>query len=223
MNYLKQLMERIDALELRERGLLLLVVLVVLYSAWDRLLMAPLDGPKKLVIKQLEQTKNSLKVLNDQAQNIVLRGVQDLDKNNREQLATLRQQLDAIEGELKRTANVLIPSDRMAKLLENVLVQSQGLTLTSLEGLGASPFVDEDEGKKKDKPSAGSLGGVYKHGLKITFKGGYLDTLDYLHALEQLPWSFFWDSLDYEVESYPDGHSTITVYTLSLGRNWIGV
>ncbi|MCI0590119.1 MAG: MSHA biogenesis protein MshJ, partial [Gammaproteobacteria bacterium] len=64
---------------------------------------------------------------------------------------------------------------------------------------------------------------AYMHGLRMEFEGGYLDTLDYLRKLEALPWAFFWDSVDFKVEKYPKALGSITVYTLSLDANWIGV
>ena len=64
---------------------------------------------------------------------------------------------------------------------------------------------------------------VYRHGVEIVFRGSYLATLDYLQSLQSLPWDFYWDGVQLQVEDYPKAQVRITVYTLSLKRGWIGV
>ena len=39
----------------------------------------------------------------------------------------------------------------------------------------------------------------------------------------QLPWSFFWDRLDYTVTEFPKARAVIVVNTLSTREGWIGV
>ena len=59
--------------------------------------------------------------------------------------------------------------------------------------------------------------------LQIEFKGSYLSTLEYLQALNKLPWKFYWDSLELKVDKYPVSTIVITVHTLSFHEGWIGV
>ena len=237
MGRLRELMAWIDALSFRERGLILVIALFVFYGLWDTLLMQPLDAKQEKLSKQLEQTQQEVLGLQQQAQTIVeLHGV-DPNAKNRAKLEKLQKELDAIKEELKQsTAHLIAPKD-MAKVLETVLKQSEGLNFVRLEGLGVTPLVKEgtvegiidveqDISKADDEQGVfpvASLQMAYLHGLRIEFEGGYLDTLDYLRKLEALPWAFFWDSVDYQVEEYPKGMSSITVYTLSLDENWIGV
>lgn len=237
MGRLRELMAWIDALSFRERGLILVIALFVFYGLWDTLLMQPLDAKQKKLSKQLEQTQQEVLGLQQQAQTIVESHGVDPNAKNRAKLEKLQKELDAIKEELKQsTAHLIAPKD-MAKVLETVLKQSEGLNFVRLEGLGVESLVErssveevidevqsatlttEEKGLSPDR----SLQTAYKHGLRIEFEGGYLDTLDYLRKLEALPWAFFWDSVDYQVEEYPKGMSSITVYTLSLDENWIGV
>ena len=62
-----------------------------------------------------------------------------------------------------------------------------------------------------------------KHGLMIAFEGDYMSTLSFMQEIESLEWGFFWDSLEYEVIDYPTSRVVITLFTLSLDKNWIGV
>ena len=78
---------------------------------------------------------------------------------------------------------------------------------------------------KKGSPKAegDELENAYKHGLRIEFEGDYMTTLDYIRGLESLELRFLWDSLEFQVEEYPRSRVSITVFTLSLDQDWIGV
>lgn len=64
---------------------------------------------------------------------------------------------------------------------------------------------------------------IYKHAVEIEFIGDYLSTLNYLRNLEALPWHFYWDGMEYKVIKHPKATITISIYTLSLDKSWIGV
>jgi MSHA biogenesis protein MshJ len=64
---------------------------------------------------------------------------------------------------------------------------------------------------------------IYKHGVRITVRGSYLDLLSYAAALEKLPEQMFWGEAKLSVEKYPDSLFTLTLYTLSLDKTWLKV
>ncbi|MBF0175475.1 MAG: hypothetical protein HQL63_01300 [Magnetococcales bacterium] len=64
---------------------------------------------------------------------------------------------------------------------------------------------------------------IFKHGMKIRLRGNYLDVVRYLKSLEVMKWAIFWDSLEYAVSQYPDMTVTLSVYSLSLNRELIGM
>ena len=117
----------------------------------------------------------------------------------------------------------------MAEILETVLLKTRGLRLTEVKGLGVEPLLPKpDQGKGAAASGAGEtstadIGNAYKHGLKISFEGDYLSTLAYIRELESLKWGFFWDRFEFEVKDYPEAKASITIYTLSLDKDWIGV
>ena len=92
---------------------------------------------------------------------------------------------------------------------------STGRAMTSRIPSQRNP--DEPDGKGETRA------GLHRHGFALEFSGGYLATLNYLQALERLPWRFFWDSVDYEVMQYPRSIVRLKLYTLSLSEDWIGV
>ena len=109
----------------------------------------------------------------------------------------------------------------MPQVLQRVLEKTRGLEFVSLQGLGAQPLLDP--AKKTAASAKNGARTAYRHGFRIRFLGSYLDTISYLHALEALPWRFFWDAVEIDVKDHPTADSSVVVYTLSLDRSWIGV
>ncbi|MDP6415432.1 MAG: MSHA biogenesis protein MshJ, partial [Gammaproteobacteria bacterium] len=62
----------------------------------------------------------------------------------------------------------------------------------------------------------------YKHGFEIEFEGTYFACLEYLRAVESLPWRFYWQVLELTVDEYPSNRIRLEVSTLSLDEEWIG-
>ena len=130
------------------------------------------------------------------------------------------QDIAQLNKRLQASTVDLISPQNMSSVLEGVLVNYNGLELESINALPPVSLADllSDETKQST-----DIPGVYLHGLKISFKGGYLDTLAYLQALETLKWRFYWGDVDFEVTDYPQAEVTIVVNTLSLNEAWIGI
>jgi MSHA biogenesis protein MshJ len=71
--------------------------------------------------------------------------------------------------------------------------------------------------------SQAEITGPYVHRVELVVDGRYLDIVKYLHALEALPWHFYWRSLDLKTTEYPMNRVHIELSTLSLDKDWIGV
>jgi MSHA biogenesis protein MshJ len=59
--------------------------------------------------------------------------------------------------------------------------------------------------------------------VHIVVSGTYLQAVAYLRDLEKLPRKVFWDELEIVVGDYPQAEISLTVYTLSHRKGWIGV
>jgi MSHA biogenesis protein MshJ len=64
---------------------------------------------------------------------------------------------------------------------------------------------------------------VYKHGVEIVVQGGYVELMDYLAQLENLPVRVVWGNLKLHVETYPKTTMSLTMYTLSLEKKWLNI
>lgn len=222
--------EKIDALTIRERAMILLAVVAVMTFVWDIFLMSPLDSRQSQLKSQLEAERAKLSALNIQVrQSIVARNV-DPNAANRERLAELQAELAELEEQVQDTATGMIAPARMPEVLRNVINRTSGLTLAQLKGLGVSPLIETATVNGADsgdmEPEAGAQhdagpANAFKHGLQLELQADYLTTLEYLRRLQALEWHFLWDRLEFQVEEYPDATATLRIYTLSLTRDWI--
>lgn len=246
MEQIKTFMNRVDALSIRERGMILAGIMVIMFTVWDSFFIQPQTVQEKRLLADLQLKRAEQSVLNLKFQNLLRQQQGDPDAANREKLTQLKSQLEQIESEVKQsTAHLVSPRD-MAMILQTILKKSGGLQLTEIKGLGVSPLLapstqDAAASSKKglqeapetgaetevviapNEPANDGLDNAYKHGLQIKLEGDYMATLQYMQALEELQWKFFWDKLEYEVLEYPRARIVITLYTLSLEKDWIGV
>jgi len=182
-----------------------------------RLGLPVLSTEPKKKHQALQQKLTSLKqqATDQQLALIKLENSRNIDPNlnNRNKLTALKAEHSRLQ-ELMMHDKSLVPPQLMAIALSDILNRNNQLSLIKLDTLPATALTES----KQSQPNK-----IYKHGLSITFSGSYLDTLNYLKALESLPWHFIWESIDYQVIDYPTAETTIRVYTLSFKESWLGV
>ena len=232
MEQLKKIAEKINSLSLRERAMVFLGLVAVMFTLWDSLLMSPLAIEQKKVLAEINKKNAERLVLVTKMQKFFEKNKEDPDAESLERLKILRTRLIDVQAELESsTDNLVTPSD-MPKILETVLHKTGELTLNNLKSLGVTPLVSKESSEKnvvnqsiedEKKLTTDNIDNAYKHGLRIEFSGDYLTTLNYLKQLEELEWGFFWDGFELNVGEYPDAKASIEIFTLSLKEEWIGV
>ena len=221
MEWLKPLVDKLNALSLRERVLIFVACLVLIQQVWDSMLWLNMSQQGENLLGSVEQTEQQINQL--QAETLIFSAKLkvDPDTKNRDDIARLEKQLKQVRKDTTEASAQLVSPAEMAKLLEQLIVSEPELELLSMKTLQATPLLPmpEVEGNAaKENPYQ-----VYKHVFSLEFSGSYLATLRYLEALEGLPWTFFWDDIDYTVQKYPNSKVTLLLYTLSLSAGWIGV
>jgi MSHA biogenesis protein MshJ len=216
----EQLVARVDGMSLRERALIFAAAAFALVALIDALFLNPLLQQQKRLSMQVVQQQEKMKEI--QAQLATLLQAKQADKNDpqRERIRLLREQIAEGEAFLKETQDKLVPPEKMAHLLEQVLVKNGRLQLVALETLPVSNFI---ESAAAAQASAGAGRQIYKHGVKITVRGTYADLTQYLQTLERLPTQMFWGMAKMDVVKYPQAELTLTLYTLSLDKTWLQV
>ena len=209
---------RIDELSLRERGILFLVIVALLYVVSDSLLIAPQEQSQKRLLGEIGKIRADITQLEQQKLLIVNNHTLDPNAEERRVLQQLSASMQQIEGQIKEAVDGLIEPNEMAHALESVLKKQHQLGFVRIENLGSKPLLDVE-------PTEGDVSdaGIYIHTMRIELEGGFYPARDYLRALEQLPWRFHWESVELEIIDYPLARVVITVNTLSLNEGWIGV
>ncbi len=220
-------LSRIDALTLRERLLALGALAVVVYTLWNEALMAPLETQRLEREARIEQLRGEMAALGAEAAAFGAAQDVDPDRENRDRREALLAEIAALDAALRERTAQLIAPQSMARVLEEVLRNTRGLSLVSARSLDPEPIFDDD-GEKSGTTSAAATRkdetpAVYRHAFQLEFQGGFPETVAYLRAIEALPWKFRWDALEYTVEEWPRARIVLTVSTLSLSEGWIGV
>ncbi|MDB4470790.1 hypothetical protein N9063_00740 [Deltaproteobacteria bacterium] len=214
---LQSLIEWYERRPLRERVLLLVCFLVVLFFVWDSLVMNPLALRKKNARNDANQLQIELTELDAREKLILARKDFDPDRENRQLLERLQAESDKNQRQLEGTVVNLISPQEMPELLRDLLVRQKKLRLLSLENLPAEAL------QINTQASADQLTPVlYRHRLRLEFSGDYLATLAYLKEIEGLPRRLVWEDVEIETLEYPRAKVRLQVYTLSLTKGWIG-
>jgi len=210
---LTNLQEKFEALTNREKIILVFAVLAGIWFGWDYLFYQPTQKKHQALQQKLTSLKQQ--ATDQQLALIKLENSRNIDPNlnNRNKLTALKAEHSRLQ-ELMMHDKSLVPPQLMAIALSDILNRNNQLSLIKLDTLPATALTES----KQSQPNT-----IYKHGLSITFSGSYLDTLNYLKALESLPWHFIWESIDYQVIDYPTAETTIRIYTLSFKESWLGV
>ncbi|MDO6426288.1 hypothetical protein Q4489_04650 [Thalassotalea sp. 1_MG-2023] len=144
----------------------------------------------------------------------------------RKQLSQYQLQMSEVDQQLSLLASDLINPIQMRHALIELLSSTKAVSLTSFDVFAAEPMELTPETEKKNVAEQSlpvqSLS-LYKHGVKLTLSGDYFALKDYIAALEELKWKFFWQTFDYQLVAYPKGELTITMYSLSTNKEFLGV
>ena len=209
--------DRIDAMALRERGLIFVTLLVALYFVAVNVLFGPVNADKDRLQKQVNQLHEETRLLELQVQGIVSGGDNNPEAVKRKKIASLQENLKTMDVALSQVTAGLVPPKEMTKLVEQMLLKNSGLEVIKVESLPSTPLL---EGAAEGGPD-GSM--VYKHGMRIELKGNYLDILRYLRSLEGLEWKVFWGQVTLQTEKHPVSKVSLLIYTLSTHQGWIGL
>ncbi|BAN36473.1 putative mannose-sensitive agglutinin (MSHA) biogenesis protein MshJ [Sulfuricella denitrificans skB26] len=226
---MKQYWERYAALlnarNSRERALIFVMVMVVVWALLSALFLDPLLAKKKRLTLEATQQQTEIQQLRAQIENMLSGGRVDPDAATRAMLAELNQKLEQSRAALQSVQQSLVPPEKMARLLEDVLTQNRNLKLVSLKTLPVSGVLETpaDAAALKNEEKTPASPAIYKHGVEITVSGSYAELTQYLDTMEKLPWRMIWGKAEMRVEEYPLVVLTITLYTLSMDKTWLSV
>ncbi len=223
-NPLRVLAARIDDRNRRERLLLALTAAVVILVVWNGLIRAPLAERRAAAVDSVARLQGEIASFEDSRAGIEEQIAALEEDSGTSPVERVRRRLDALDEVLaERTARLISP-DQMVRALRDVVNADAEVSLVRLRNAGATPVITEPE----DDPDAGEADGdgiprVYRHDVELVVEGRYLALLAYLERLEGLEWQFQWEAITVETREYPVTRATVSLSTLSLAEDWIGV
>jgi len=215
----EKLSEQVEALTLRERGILLGAIIVSVVFIWGQFIFAPLQDRDKAASRNLISLTQQQANFAQQQLLLERRLKDDPNKELRVQRTELEVQLAKMKSEIERQLSDLIAPEKMADVLRSMLQQQANLKLISLKNMPVAPFDPPSEKVENDSKEEA---GLYRHSMELVMDGEYFDVLEYIKRLESLK-GFSWETMNYEVIDYPKARVTIKISTLSLEEDWIGV
>lgn len=220
---------RIDDMSLRERAMIFVAAGFVVIALINVLLLDPLLAKQKVLSAQVIQQQEKMKELQGTIESLLQAKRDDELSPLRMRSAQLKQQLQELDSYLQNRRSRLVEPDKMADLLKQVLGKNGGLQLVELKTLPVSLLIEKSPvANGTGQPVAaetqsGTQRQIFKHGVQISVRGGYLELLRYVSALERMPAQMFWGEVSLNVEQYPYSVLTLTLYTLSLDKTWLTV
>ena len=121
-----------DQREFRERVLVLICLLAVLFFVWDSLVISPLAARKKQLDRKHGELQSELAELSSRETLILARQDNDPDFQSKKQLEQLRNEIARVNMELESRVEDLISPQEMPDLLQRLLQEQRGLQLSSL-------------------------------------------------------------------------------------------
>jgi MSHA biogenesis protein MshJ len=253
LQLLAQLQQRFESLAQREKVIVALVLLAGVVMLFQLVALDPLMKQREALQKQHEQLTQDINGQQVEREALAQAITAGPKLQKQQQLDALRQELTMLDEQIARTTATMIPPRKMTDVLREVMQLRANLKLVQLENLAPQPLLDDakpaadinkaatnntNDSSRSPTTAAATASaiasaagvddasndvGLYRHGVKLVFEGDYMTTMAFLESLEQKSWRFFWQSLQYDVEKYPKARVTLTLYTLSPERAWLGV
>ena len=128
---------RIDALSLRERGMVFGAVIAVLVFAGHTFVLAPQDLKQASLRDQVAQQDTAMAAIDAEITARVQAAQVDPDAPSRARLNAMQQEMAQLGGQLLALEHGLVPPERMGPLLEGILRANGRLKLVSMRTLPA--------------------------------------------------------------------------------------
>ena len=209
---LENLSARFDRMNIRERGLIAFASLAAIVMVWDIAFMQPLNARQVSYSTELDTLQKSISTSAAMAE---ASSMSDPMTAAKERERSVQSSLDAVNENLVSASAGLIPPQRMIEVIHDVLSKQRNLKLITLHNEPVAMLIEAEEGAPASGP--------YVHPVELVVEGRYLDVLEYLRALEALPWRFRWKILELETVEYPVNRVRLELSTLSMDKEWLGV
>jgi type II secretory pathway component PulM len=183
----------INGLPLAARAILLATTLGVVFVIWYYGFWQYIDDAASIKTKTAIKTAQAtIPLLKTKLQET------EIDLKNKEESAVKNKDLSQS-----------VSPQTVTKVLQDLLASKYNLVLLQLQNLPSKVVLLSQSNLK-----------VVEHSMIIKFQGDYFSTMNYLQAIESLPWRISWDRLEYKVIEYPTAEVTLQIHILSNQGGW---
>lgn len=185
-------------------------ILVLLYVAlwW---VVVPLQQQLQEAQSSQRQQRYEIGIYEQELSSLQQRLAGDPKAELRSQRGQLQQQLATLDATLTAQSHYVSAADNR-HLLKALLDSAVNVRIQAAQALPPEQVYQEPQ----DANTA-----IYKHRLQFAVSGDFFSLRDYLESLEQLPWNFYWQKMDYRVLQAPQAEVVFEIYTLSLERGYV--
>jgi len=206
-------LDRIDAMTLRERVMIFIAAASILVAWAYQAGIAPLLTERATKLKTLDAQRLEMRSWDAQLEDMAKAKSAGAENKQTGKLDALQRQVAEIDQRIDSLRRQLVPSDRMASLLAEVLRRNRGLKLDSMTTVAPELI----EGVTLE-----GGGRMYRHGIQLTVTGSYLDIVSYLEDLERLQVKLYWGNIDIST-NYPVTTLRTSFYTFSPEKAWLSL
>lgn len=179
----QQLAARIDALTLRERAIMFVVLLVCCLALADALWLSPAQIAHKQVTLQFETQGQEMQRLRDELKTLAT--PVDVNQQTRDDIAAVQQEMDAINQGIQAIAPLAQGGPAIEPTLVQLLRRQDGLTLLGTATTAPPPT-----------PAASSAANLpLRQTLELRVAGSYTDLTGYIATLENALPTLRWGAL----------------------------
>lgn len=213
---LKPWLRKGDALSLRERVILFVLVLAGIWALMDALFLSPQTQARTRELERATAAQERIRKGQDLLAQAAAIVPADVAAKNR--LDAARRAYEARVQAAGQLQHRLVAPKDMVRVLQGLTRSQPGLRLVSLQTHPPEPFpAPPKEQALTPQPPPG----LYRHGVTLTLSGHYESLVSYMESLASLPVGFYWERARLDATPHPDIELTLMLNTLSLEREWL--
>jgi MSHA biogenesis protein MshJ len=202
------LLDRMDALSLRERLFLCLSILVCVLAVADFVWFTPAQSEHKQLVQRFASQSTELDRLRNELR---LAGApSDTGRAARDALQNANQRLQELNAGIAALAPHDIKGPPLALVLQQLLRRQPGLTLVSLDTLKPQAGATEHADRAADLPA-----GVSRQGLLLKVAGPYAELVRYVQALETALPGLRWGPMELRADQR-SSELSLKIYALGV-------
>lgn len=212
---------RYEGLKHNERIMVSIGILLLLFVLWSSVVQSPMKAKIDKYRAEIDSNSTTIASMVQQLKDGKLALTNSPDESGKIILKQLQDRSNQLDYEMKTATLGLIDPKMMAQVLGKLLNSDGHVKLLELSSV--DPVSVEKLSGGESQILLQTNEHLFRHGIVMKFESTYPQAVNYLAAIEKLPWKFFWGDLNYQVKTYPAAEVTLKIYTLSDHKAWIGV